>query len=55
MFSSLLVCQFVCLFVCPSIFSKAPLPTFMKLYIMLSYALVWKPIEFGADWSMLIN
>ena len=49
------VCMFIYLFVCPSIFSKTPLPTFMKLYIMLSYALVWKPIEFCVDWSTLIN
>ena len=43
------------MFGCPSVFSKTPLPTFMKLYIMLSYAFVRKPIEFGVDWSMLIN
>ena len=40
---------------CPSLFSKTALPTFMKLYIMLSYVLVWKPIEFGVNWSMVIK
>ena len=40
---------------CPSLFSKTALPTFMKLYIMLSYVSVWKPIKFGVNWSMLIK
>ena len=40
---------------CPSLFSKTALPTFMKLYIMLSYGSVWKPIKFGVNWSMLIK
>ena len=31
------------------------MPTFMKLYILLSYVLVRKPIEFGVNWSMLIK
>ena len=40
---------------CPSLFSKTALPTFMKLYIVLSYVLVRKPIEFGVNWSRLIK
>ena len=34
---------------CPSLFSKTALPTFMELYILLSYVLVRKPIEFGVN------
>ena len=40
---------------CPSLFSKTALLTFMKLYIMLSYVLFRKPIEFGVNWSMIIK
>ena len=40
---------------CPSLFSKTALPTFMILYIMLSYVSVWKPIKFDVNWSMLIK
>ena len=43
------------MFGCPSLFSKTPLSTFMKLYIMIVYVLVRKPIEFGGNWSMLIK
>ena len=47
--SSLLVWMCVKMFGCPSLFSKTPVPTFMKLYILLSYVLVRKPIEFGVN------